>query len=242
MARTAILTAPVRLPTPDPPAEMAVRDGLAYTLWLPPEEPRGGVVILHGADSCKESHHDFARAARSAGLAAVAFDQRGHGASEGALGTNLVEDVIAMAALLPPGPLALRGSSMGGYVALVAAERADAAAVVAICPASAEQLARGVRDGAFAFRAQRPDLEGFLLEHDLGLVVDGLGAPVLLLHADGDEQVPVAHSRELYARMTMPQRKLVVLPGGHHRSIQHDSELQGVALRFIARAFAGAAA
>jgi len=35
----------------------------------------------------------------------------------------------------------------------------------------------------------------------------------------------------------MPHRKLVVLPGGHHRSIQHDAELQGEALRFIERAF-----
>ncbi len=230
----------MRLPTPDPPTEVAALDGLAYTLWVPRGKPTGGVVILHGADSCKESHHDFARAARAAGLAAVAFDQRGHGASEGTLGARIVEDVATMAGLLPPGPLALRGSSMGGYVALVAAERVGAAAVVAICPASGEQLARGVRGERFAFAADRPGLEAFLVEHELGLAVERLSAPVLLLHAEADEQVPVENSRALLARMSMPGRSLVAVPGGHHRSVQHDAELQGVALRFVARAFAAA--
>jgi hypothetical protein len=27
------------------------------------------------------------------------------------------------------------------------------------------------------------------------------------------------------------------MPGGHHRSIQHDGELQGESLRFVRRAF-----
>jgi hypothetical protein len=48
------------------PAEAGRHDGLAFTFWRPPREPViGGVVILHGADSCKESHHDFARAPSS---------------------------------------------------------------------------------------------------------------------------------------------------------------------------------
>jgi pimeloyl-ACP methyl ester carboxylesterase len=43
--------------------------------------------------------------------------------------------------------------------------------------------------------------------------------------------VPVAHSREL-ARIA-PNAELVVVPGGHHRSVQHDAELQGHALRWL---------
>src|SRR5688572_10673497 len=107
-----------KIPTPEPPAAIDAVDGLAYTLWLPRTEPWGGLVILHGAGSCKESHHDFARAARDAGLAAVCFDQRGHGDSEGALDGRMLEDVATVAGVLPPGlPLALRGSSMGGALA-----------------------------------------------------------------------------------------------------------------------------
>lgn len=39
----------------DDPPETGVHDGLAYALWLPDEESEGGVIILHGAGSDKES-------------------------------------------------------------------------------------------------------------------------------------------------------------------------------------------
>ena len=187
---------------PDPPAELGERGGLAYALFRPEGEPRGGVVILHGAGSCKESHFDFARAARAAGLVAVAFDQRGHGESGGALDARMLEDVATMAELVPR-PLALRGSSMGGYVALLAAGRLDADAVVAICPAGAELLLRGLRARSFEFRFDAGSLEGFLLEHDLVAAVEDLRTPMLLLHAEGDEQVPVEHSVALHRAARM---------------------------------------
>ena len=224
--------------TPDPPARTGRHRGLAYALFEPASEPRGGLVILHGAGSCKESHFDFARAARAAGLAAVAFDQRGHGESEGVLDDRLLEDVAAIAELLPGGPLALRGSSMGGYVALLAAGRLDAAAVVAICPAGSDHLLRGLRSGRLEFEADARSLEAFLMEHDLTLAIADLRTPMLLLHAEGDEQIPVEHSAALYRAAGMPRKRLIALPGGHHRSIQHDPELQGEALRFVEKAFA----
>ena len=196
------------------------------------------MVILHGAGSCKESHFDFARAARAAGLVAVAFDQRGHGESGGALDGRMLEDVATMAELVPR-PLALRGSSMGGYVALLAADRLDADAVVAICPAGAELLLRGLRARSFEFRFDERSLEGFLLEHDLVAAVEDLRTPMLLLHAEGDEQVPVEDSVALHRAARMERKRLIALPGGHHRSIQHDAELQGESLRFVEKAFYG---
>jgi alpha-beta hydrolase superfamily lysophospholipase len=239
IASVGILTNPRRRrPTPDPPARTGHHEGLAYALFLPEDEPRGRMVILHGAGSCKESHFDFARSARAAGLAAAAFDQRGHGESEGALDDRMLDDVAAIAGLLPPGPLALRGSSMGGYVALLAAAQLDADAVVAICPAGADHLLRGLRGDHFDFAADRPRLEGFLAEHDLALTVAELRTPMLLMHAEGDEQIPVDHSADLYRAARMPRKRLIALPGGHHRSIQHDAELQGESLRFVDKAFA----
>lgn len=226
------------MPLPDPPARLGAHEGLAYALFLPEGEPRGGMVIAHGAGSCKESHFDFARHARAAGLAAVAFDMRGHGESGGRLDGRLLEDVAAIASLVPR-PLALRGSSMGGYVALLAAARLDAEAVVAICPAGADMLLRGLRGGHFEFDADRRSLEAFLVEHDLTAAVEGMETPLLLMHAEGDEQVPVDHSVALHRAARSPRKRLIALPGGHHRSIQHDAELQGEALRFVERAFAG---
>jgi uncharacterized protein len=226
----------MRYETPAPPAELGEVDGLAYSLWLPEGDPWAGLVILHGAGSTKENHHDFARAARSAGLAAVCFDQRGHGATGGELDARAADDVATVAGLLGDLPLALRGSSMGGYLAIVAASRIGARAVVAICPASADGLARGLTDGRLDFPADVPALEAFLAEHPLDAATEALAEPLLLLHAEGDEQVPVAHSREL-ARIA-PDAELVVVPGGHHRSVQHDAELQGHALRWLRKVIA----
>ena len=206
-------------------------DGLAYTLWRPDEEPWGGLVVIHGASSRKENHHDFARAARDAGLEVVVPDLRGHGESEGALDAHVLDDLAEVAELVPE-PRALRGSSMGGYLAIAAAERVGARAVIAICPASHEQLLHGLRDEEFEFTTDRPSLEAFLAEHPL----EPPDIPLLLLHAEGDERVPAEHSRELAARA--PQAKLVIVPGGHHRSVQHDAGLQDLALRWLRQALA----
>jgi uncharacterized protein len=67
-------------------------------------------------------------------------------------------------------------------------------------------------------------------------VVPRLTVPVLLLHAQGDERVPVQLSRELAAELQAPDSRLIEVPGGHHQSIQHDEELQAVSLRFIGQA------
>ncbi|HEY3021225.1 MAG TPA: alpha/beta fold hydrolase [Solirubrobacteraceae bacterium] len=217
-----------------PPERLGREHGLAYALFLPEGEPRGAVLILHGASSAKESHFDFARACRAHGFAALAFDARGHGESEGAMGAGVLDDVAAMAALLPEdAPLALRGSSMGGYLAIVGAERLAARALVAICPASAGMLRRGLRANAFEFRADAGHLDAFLAEHDEMLAAAGLEVPLLLLHAEGDERVPVEHSREL-ARAA-PNARLIAVPGGHHRSVQHDGELQAETLRWLGK-------
>lgn len=234
----------MRTVTPVLPQESGVHDGLSYSLWMPSgSPPHGGVVILHGAGSCKENHYDFARGAIAAGFAALGFDQRGHGASRGPMDGRVLDDVAAMARLLRErlgnsnAPVALRGSSLGGYLAIVAAAPASARAVIAICPASGEGLARGLAGGALGFEADREALERVLLSHDLSRAVASLEAPLLLLHAEGDERVPVEHSRELAELVTSPQSRLITVPGGHHRSVQHDPELRAVSLRFLERAF-----
>ncbi len=234
----------MRTVTPVMPTEIGTHQGLSYSLWVPerasPPVP-GGVVILHGAGSCKENHHDFAREVLAAGLAALAFDQRGHGASGGAMDGRALDDVEAIAAVLraaiggPEAAIALRGSSMGGYLAILSAPRVRARGAVAICPASAEGLRRGLASQAFAFKADAAALDRFFSAHELDTVVASTDTPVLLLHAEGDEQVPVEHSRELARQLRSPQSRLITVPGGHHRSVQHDPELVALSIRWIGR-------
>ena len=44
--------------------------------------------------------------------------------------------------------------------------------------------------------------------------------------------MPYTWSEELAARAGEPSR-LILLPGGHHRSVQHDPELQAIALAWL---------
>ena len=225
--------------------DLGTRDGLAYALFLPDEESRAGVVILHGAGSAKESHFDFARTARDRGLAALAYDARGHGHSEGDLGPGLVGDALAMCDLMREHApaVAVRGSSLGGFAAIMAAAASNGGvrAVVALCPAPGDQLARGLRNETLeGFRADVERLEPWLASVSLSDAAASLGprTALLLMHARGDESVPYTVSEELYAAAAEPKRLLLV-PGGHHRSLQHDVEMQNESLRFVERAIAG---
>jgi alpha-beta hydrolase superfamily lysophospholipase len=222
--------------------ELGTHDGLSYALFRPEDEPRAGLVILHGASSAKESHFDFARTAVAHDMVALAFDQRGHGRSEGELGAGAVDDVLAMCALVREHApaIALRGSSMGGFYAIqAAAADGDVDAVVAICPAPEDFLLRGLRSDRFEFRADRDGLEPWLEGADLRGATASLAprTALLILHAQGDEQVPYTISQDLFEAAGDPKR-LLLIPGGHHRSIQHDLELQTEALRFVERAVA----
>ena len=238
-----------KLPTPRGPDEREAHEGRPYELWMPSDpKPWPGMVILHGAGSRKENHADFARACTSRGWAALTFDQRGHGESDDAMSPAAVDDVAKMARFLSgidgvdPGRICVRGSSMGGWIALHAAARSpEIAAAIAICPAGEEHLALGLRRGELEMRADEDALAAWLGEHDLREAMERIGRkPVIILHAEGDEQIPYEWSQELHERAADP-RRLIVLPDGHHRSVQHDAELQGVALRWIERALADGA-
>jgi pimeloyl-ACP methyl ester carboxylesterase len=244
---------------PRPPDREGSHEGLAFALFLPdrlgasdtrgeptrpvPKPPWPGIVILHGAGSCKENHFDFARLCAASGWAALAFDQRGHGASEPPMSPAAVGDVIAIARLLAanegvdPTRVAVRGSSMGGFMAIHAAALAPVlAGVIAICPAGEDQLRRGIRRGELEMRVDDPEaLVAWLGEHDLRDAVERLrGRPLLLMHAEGDDRIPSYWSEQLYEHAGDP-RRLMLIPGGDHRSVQHDSELQAVALAWLER-------
>jgi fermentation-respiration switch protein FrsA (DUF1100 family) len=233
----------MELPSSAHAAEHDFRDGLAYRLWLPESDPPWpGIVIVHGAGSCKENHADFARLAADFGWAALAYDQRGHGESLGEMAPRAIADAIGMSRLLAARDgvdatrICMRGSSMGGFVAIHAAAVSDAiAAVIAVCPPGERMLIEALRSDPLEMRADRTALEPWLGEHDLREAVALLGRkPLILLHAKGDDEVPADWSEELYERAAEP-RKLIVVPGGHHRSVQHDAELQTVALRWLER-------
>lgn len=182
------------------------------------------MVVVHGLGSRKENHADFGAAVAAAGMAALVLDLRGHGESGGELGAGASADVAAgLDHLAARGhrPLGLRGSSLGGLLALHAArEHPGVGAVVAICPARPEALAR--RLGAGWPRALSPEPPA---EPD--------GRARGYWHATGDDRVPWGATFALASRTPPPARLRVTLGGGH-QSLQHDPAVLADTVAFLA--------
>ena len=113
------------------------------------------------------------------GFAALAFDQRGHGASPGPMDAGVLDDVARAAGFCGSG----RRPRRAGGAARIEHGRlprdpgraaANARAVIAICPASGEGLRRGLVSGMFPFEADVPPLAGLLDGHDLHAAVESL--------------------------------------------------------------------
>jgi uncharacterized protein len=226
--------------------EIGEREGISYAFFTPETEPEAGVLILHGAGSAKESHFDFARVCVAYGFSALSYDAPGHGRSAGAFGPRAIDYAVMMLDLLRERgapKVALRGSSMGGFSAILAAVRdGKTSAVAATCPAPEDLLLLGLRSGRLdGFRADAESLDPWLADEVSLRDAAASLAPdtaLLLMHAQGDEQVPYTVSQELYEVAGRP-KKLLLLPGGHHRSLQHDPEMQAETIKFIGRAVRG---
>jgi alpha-beta hydrolase superfamily lysophospholipase len=118
---------------------LTTSDGLTLTVreW-PCPEARGTVLMVHGLGEHIGRYAHVAAHLNRCGYAVVGYDQRGHGASEGARGAlarpdSLLTDlapVIDAVRAAHPGPLLLFGHSMGGLVvARFVAGGLDAAAM-----------------------------------------------------------------------------------------------------------------
>lgn len=172
------------------------------------------------------------------GIAALAFDFRGHGASQGMADGHADDDVLAALDFLAahrqidPLRLGLRGSSMGALFALRAGVKATRVrAIAAIAPAVDTLLAAALESGYLQQLLERENLHAHI---DVPAFVQALRtrdtraeiadlAPraLLLIQCKGDELVPFAWTLELFELAREP-KQLLLLEGGHHRLAQQD--------------------
>ncbi len=122
---------------------------LAGDVWIPAEESRGSVLLLHGGGQRRHSwRHTGARLA-TAGWKAYAFDARGHGDSDRApdgdySASALIEDASALVDWMGERPVMV-GASMGGMTALLGqGERGDLARALVLVDIVARVETAGV--------------------------------------------------------------------------------------------------
>ena len=200
---------------------------------------RGAVILCHGMESDKNSEKliYLGQALASRGIVALRFDFSFVGESsakfEDITYSGELDDLRAAYAFVQshhPGKTAILGSSMGGTVALLfaAEEPAVAALVTVAAPVHPEHFPRRIltpkqidqwrNQGFTLYHGQR--LNASLL-HDLEKInileaAARITCPVLIVHGDADELVPVKEAHELHGCLTN-SRRLLVLNGGDHR-------------------------
>ena len=211
--------------------------------------PYPAVCICHGIpaerhDPKDRGHPLLAERICREGLAVLIFKFRGVGASEGnfdLLGwTRDLKAAIDYLAALPEvdsSCLSLLGFSGGAAVSIyVAAQDKRVASVVSCaCPAEFTSLIKdddpqsvinhlrdigAIRDQDFPYSVE-DWVDGFRSVSPVGYVADIAPKPLLLVHGNKDEVVPVSHAYKLYAQAGEP-KQIIIVDGAEHRLRQND--------------------
>lgn len=183
--------------------------------------------------------------AREAGHGTLLFDYSGHGQSGGAFEEGTISawraDALAAIDAQTEGPLVLVGSSMGGWMALLAAtarpERVRGLVLIAPAPDFTEKLMwpefspeqqAEILDQGFTLR---PSDYGPPYPITRALIEDGrrwsildtpiaFDGPVRILQGMQDPDVPWGHALALAASLTSPDVVLTLIKQGEHRLSQ----------------------
>jgi pimeloyl-ACP methyl ester carboxylesterase len=187
----------------------------------------------------------------------VRFDYFGHGRSSGDFRegtvTRWLEDALAVIDELTAGPLVLVGSSMGGWIATLAALRRPEriAGILLIAPAAdfteeliwkamPEDVRRDVMERGVWHRPSAYDPDPYPITR--GLIEDGrrhviLGGPidvrcpVRVLQGMADPDVPWTHAMRLVERLQSTDVVVELIKNGDHRlSTPDDIARMGAAL------------
>jgi pimeloyl-ACP methyl ester carboxylesterase len=188
-----------------------------------------------------------------AGRANLRFDYRGHGVSGGRFEDGCVgdwcEDALAILDQTVDGPVVLVGSSMGGWIMLLAAlrrpERVRGLVGIAAAPDFTHDLIlpgltpeqrllldrSGVLLAPSAYGEPTPITRRLLEDGERHLLLRGpipIRCPVHLLHGQQDPDVPWQTSLRLAARLESPAVTVELIKDGDHR-LSREADLRRIA-------------
>ncbi|WP_439664100.1 alpha/beta hydrolase [Lentzea sp. HUAS TT2] len=178
-------------------------------LYLPADVAQGAVVVIHGGFWHQryglELGRPLADALVAEGFAVWNIEYRRVGGGGGWPQTG--EDVLAAIDAVDIGPVVTLGHSAGGHLAVWAAKH-SARVVGAVAQAAVLDFTRHITPRALELCSE----EQFAQASPAALVP--IGKPVVCVHGDQDEDVPVEQSIGFCA--AEPQAELVVVEGAGH--------------------------
>jgi uncharacterized protein len=197
---------------------LATSDGERVLAWhVPPRDGRPVIVYFHGNGGNLGHRVTRFRALTDAGYGLVALSYRGYGGSSGRPSEpGIMLDAAAAyteASRRYGDNLVLWGESLGTAVAVaLAAERAARAVIKAVileAPFTSTLALATSHYPVFPVSWMMKD------QYRTDLKIVRLRTPVLVMHGERDDIVPIAHSEALFAAITAPKRFVRFPAGGH---------------------------
>ncbi len=196
-------------------------DGLRLHGWLIPGTGSPITLLWFHGNAGNVSHRleNIKLRRDRLGINILIFDYREYGRSEGRVseeGTYRDGDAairyLQGRSGLDPGKIVLLGESLGGAVAVEMAIRHGCAALVLESPfLSIREMAKL----SFPFLPIGPFLR---TRYDTLSKIDKVRAPILIVHGDRDEIVPIWHGRRLFEAAPEP-KEFYTVKGAHHNDL-----------------------
>lgn len=216
---------PQKIPLPHA-TRVKTSDGIELACWrsAPPSDKP---VLVHFHGNGELVHHwipDFVPTIQAMGYEVFLAEYRGYGASGGAprLGAMLHDvQAIVEAVGLPTEKLVAFGRSVGSIYAIeMAYQFPDIAGLIlesGICDVLQRLLLRMHPNELGCTREQLESAVNDALDHEKKL--KSFTAPLLVLHAEHDDLVPIIHAETNHRWSASRSKKLVRFPRGDHNSI-----------------------
>ncbi len=175
------------------------------------------VIVFHGNGGNLSVQADLMDPFERLGLQVLLFDYRGYGLSTGnPTEAGLVADGLAAAKFaadelrVPPERIVYYGKSIGAGVAALAGARRPPGRL--ILESSFDSMA-----ALGAYHYPFLPVRWFLRDRfDAASVIGAIRCPILFIHGDADEIVPIARGRALFEAADLSGRRFLVLPGARH--------------------------
>lgn len=212
-------------------------DGLTLDGWQctsPAAIHRGTVVYLHGIADNRGSSITAIQRLLPAGFDVIAYDSRGHGASQGdrcTYGYFEKRDLQRVLDQLDVDNVILIGHSLGGAVALQAAAIDHRVRAIVAASTFADLRSIAIERAPAVFTPSLIEAAFKRAEHDGHFVLGDVSPvraaadiriPALIIHGALDRDTLPGHSERVFAALRGPKELLIVGDAGHNDALKSD--------------------
>ena len=202
--------------------ELAAADGTELVAWYAPaKNGKQTILYFHGNAANAANRAPKIERMLESGFGVFYLNNRGYGGSAGSPteADNVADALAAYDALVargvPAGKIVAYGESLGsGQAVRLAVERPVAGVVLEAALTSTVDVGRPVY---FWLPLGLLIADKYNVERDIGAV----RAPLLILHGEQDEVIPVEMGRRLYRAANEPKRIELLRDGRHNDLFEH---------------------